>query len=122
MESGCLTLHSCFSREARAIRMAAERLVSNAALAQAAPVCGYESAGPYDALSDLSATSAASIVAVQLARRSSASADFEPGSAVYVRRARPLSADTSSISYVRLRSPTTGWWNSLAPVRWMRTL
>jgi hypothetical protein len=45
-------------------------------------VAGFESADPYDAASDAFAASAASIVAVQLPRRSSASADFEPGSAV----------------------------------------
>jgi DNA-binding NarL/FixJ family response regulator len=45
--------------------------------------------------------SASSSVAVQLARRFSASSDFEPGSAVYVRMVRPVSALSSIISNAR---------------------
>ena len=64
---------------------------------------------PDQASSVTFAGSAWSSVAVQLARRFSASSDLEPGSAVYVRMVSPVSALSSSISNVRLRSPTTGW-------------
>jgi hypothetical protein len=54
------------------------------------------------------AVSASSTVAVQLARRFSASSDFEPGSAVNANIVKPESAESSIVSKVRVRSPTTG--------------
>jgi hypothetical protein len=51
---------------------------------------------------------AVSAVAVQLARRFSASSDFEPGSAVNANIVKPESAESSIVSKVRVRSPTTG--------------
>ena len=56
----------------------------------------------------------------RLLPRLSASSDLVPGSALYVRMFRPGSADSSIISNVRPRSPTTGLTEVLDAARAIR--
>ena len=68
-----------------------------------------------------SAFAAVGVVA-QLASRSIARWDGDPGSAVYTMTFCPRSPGRSRDSKSTVTSPTIGWWNRLVPVRWSLTL